>query len=105
MKNICRDYIESHDNRVTPWTRNEQASRLVRYIYEGTLWDSRYREKIRSILDKDIDDLTVPEIGTYLTFIVATDRTNDGCIDAHIENGTVLKLLTRYLELMEAAES
>ena len=37
----------------------------------------------------------------YLTMIICTDRTQEGCIDAHIQNGKLEALLRRWLDLYE----
>ena len=46
--------------------------------------------------------LSADEINTYLTFIFCTDRTQEGCVEAHIANGVLPALMRRIVELEES---
>ena len=101
MKDIVKGFIDR--KHTAPWSQDESAKLLVAYVYNGGVWDADFRNSIQAIRKKAIVDLELPEVFTYLTFIVCMDRTQEGCIDAHIANGTVHALLRRYLMLTEEA--
>ena len=66
-------------------------------------YDTEYNKgnKIEKILEKDINALSFLEIITYLKFIQRKVYYDgyDKVINEYLENGTVKKLLERYLEL------
>ena len=83
------------------WENDPQYVALMKYVYQSGIWDKQYRSGIRGILQKEIAQLTPEEINTYLTFIFGTERIQQGCVEAHIQNGVLLNLMKRYLELEE----
>ena len=71
-------------------------------IGASRIWDADFRDKISRIREKPIRALSADEINTYLTFIFCTDRTQEGCVEAHIANGVLPALMKRTLELEES---
>lgn len=72
---------------------------LMKAVYAPEVWDASFRDTIESLLKKAIEEMTAEEVHTYLTYIMCMDRTNEGCLDFHIENGVIAQLCNRYLEL------
>ena len=66
------------------------------------IWDADFRDRIGHIREKPIRALSADEINTYLTFIFCTDRTQEGCVEAHIANGVLPALMRRIVELEES---
>ena len=100
-KDALREEIQSFldaEHKV-PWTKDESACRLVHFIYHGGIWDEDFRSRVPDLKRKRVQRLNEAEILSYLTMIVCTDRTQEGCIDAHIQNGKLEMLLRRWLEL------
>ena len=58
-----------------------------------------YLEMYENIKDKKISDLTLDEIVVYCTFINRGERFCDGFIAKFLDNGILVKLFERYLEL------
>lgn len=101
MKDIARDYLAQCPMNTTPWLYNDAASRLLEYVYSSGIWDRDYQMKSAEIRKKKISTLTENEIYTYLTVIIGGDRINEGLYDDSIANGTIEKLLRRYLEVTQ----
>lgn len=99
MKEIAKTFLAA--SHAAPWVRDESARALVNFVYEGGVWDAHAREKYPLIRKKPSREWSLDDVFAYLTFIVVVDRTNEGCIDSHIADGTVAGLLRRYLELVE----
>ena len=74
---------------------------LHRFVYDGGLWDGDFRKHYPQIKTKPIMELTLQEVYTVLTYIVCTERCNEGFIEHNMQNGTLEALLTRYLELVK----
>ena len=58
-----------------------------------------YLELYEKIKDKPIKDLSLDEICVYCTFIRRGERFCDGHIAKFLDNGILVKLYERYLEL------
>lgn len=101
MKEIAKAYLAQCPDNITPWTQNETTRSLVRFVYEGGIWDGDFRDKMPEIIKKNILSLTLDDIYTYLTAIVCGERTDEGLLDARIADGTLEKLLRRFLEVTE----
>ena len=102
MKKIAKTFLAVP--HTAPWIHDESASALVNFVYEGGIWDAHAREKYPAIRQKSSQEWSMDEVFAYLTFIAVMDRTNEGCIDSHIADGTIASLLHRYLELVEVKE-
>ena len=72
---------------------------LHRFVYDGGIWDGNFRKNYPLIKTKPVMELTLQEVYTFLTYIVCTERCNEGFIEHNMQNGTLEALLTRYLVL------
>lgn len=99
MKEIAKRFLR--ENHTAPWTEDPSAEALVDYVYNGGIWDKDARAKYPAVQVKQPNAWSMEDVFAYLTFIVLRERTCDGCIDKHIDNGTVSALLNRYLVLEE----
>lgn len=93
------------DHRHTaPWTDDESARQLVSCIYHSGLWDKGFRDRFPDLRRKKISEMSGADIRAYLTMIVCTDRTQEGCIDRHIQSGKIDALLHRWLDIQREME-
>ena len=102
MKEIAREYLKKdHDAAGTSvhGFPDQECEALHRFVYHGGIWDAHARKKYPVIRLKKPSEWTLDDIYAYLTFIVLTERTQEGCFEAHIKDGTINRLLERYLEL------
>ena len=99
MKKIAKRFLT--ENHTAPWREDPSAEALVDYVYNGGIWDKNARAKYPAVQVKQPNAWSMEDVFAYLTFIVLRERTCDGCIDKHIDNGTVSALLNRYLVLEE----
>lgn len=93
----------SHNSKLltVPFEYCDTANELMNALYDSSLWKGDFREDIERIRKQKIARLTMDEVLTYFTFIVCTERTQNGCFDHHIQNGTVVRLLKQYVALYE----
>lgn len=63
--------------------------------------DYEYPTHHRALEDKAIEDMTLSELATMYTFIERGERFCDGHIASFVQDGTLLKLVTRQIELLE----
>lgn len=77
----------------------DSIEELHRFVYDGGIWDGEFRRHYPVIKDKPIMELTLQELFTVLTYIICTERCNEGFIEHNLRNGTMEALLMRYLEL------
>ena len=63
--------------------------------------DLNYLEHYADLEDKAIEDMSLKELATMYTFIQRGERFCDGHIAAFIEDGRLLKLFRRHIELLE----
>jgi len=61
--------------------------------------DYDYAENFKLIQDKEINELTKEELKTYTTRIFRGDRFCEGLIAKCIDDGTIEKIIKRYLDL------
>lgn len=68
----------------------------------GTLKsDTDYLEHHANLEDKPIETLNLTELATIYTFIQRGERFCDGYIAGVIEDGSLLQLVNRHIELLE----
>ena len=97
FRQVAEQYVrQSH---VVPWTYDAGTEDLVAAVYHCGVWDKDYRTRFPELKKKPVSKMDEAEIYAYLTMIICTERTQDGCIDAHILNGKLLALVKRWLEL------
>ena len=63
--------------------------------------DYRYLEHYEKLENKAIEDMTLNDLAAMYTFIQRGERFCDGHIAAFIEDGRLLKLFRRHIELLE----
>jgi len=71
-------------------------------VFDAIIGDKivqNYMEIYEQIKDKEIKDLTLDEIVAYCTFIRRGERFCEGHIAGFLDNGILVKLYERYLEL------
>ena len=101
MKEIAQAILSVELKEPTCWFEDEHYAALQHHVFRGGIWDADFRDKISCIREKPVHALSADEINTYLTFIFCTDRTQEGCVEAHIANGVLQALMKRTLELEE----
>ena len=101
MKEIAQAILSAELKDPALWFEDEHYAALQHHVFRGGIWDADFRDKISRIREKPVHALSADEINTYLTFIFCTDRTQEGCVEAHIANGVLPALMKRTLELEE----
>lgn len=101
MKEIAQAILSAELKDPAHWFEDEHYAALQRHVFRGGIWDADFRDKISRIREKPFHALSADEINTYLTFIFCTDRTQEGCVEAHIANGVLPALMRRIVELEE----
>ena len=102
MKEIAQAILSTKLMDPARWFEDAHYAALQCHVFRGGIWDADFRDKISRIRKKPIRALSADEINTYLTFIFCTDRTQEGCVEAHIENGVLPALMRRIVELEES---
>ena len=103
MREIAERFLQA-EHKESLWQNDQTAVELLEYVYNGGIWDRQHKERIMQIRDKPFDTLALQEVYTYLTAIIGGERINEGLYDRMIQNGTIEKLLERYLVLTEAEQ-
>ena len=86
-KVVCDPY-PNYDNRVF-------------YVLGSLPSDYAYLDHYSDLENKAIKDMTLDDLATMYTFIVRGERFCDGHIASFIEDGMLLKLVNRQIELLE----
>lgn len=69
----------------------------------GTLTgDKNYQTNYDKLKGKAIEKMSINNIATMYTFLLRGERFCDGHIASYIEDGTLLRLIRRHLELIES---
>ena len=102
MKEIAQAILFTKLMDPARWFEDAHYAALQCQVFRGGIWDADFRDKISRIREKPIRALSADEINTYLTFIFCTDRTQEGCVEAHIANGVLPALMRRIVELEES---
>lgn len=95
------DNVRDLKNRLS-FTPPDVIKDFIRRFYDLELNDLDYQSKIEGLFNRDIQTLDISEVYTYITGIIRIDRMCGGFIYQNIEDGTMQKLLKRYLELEES---
>lgn len=97
------DYLETADVKNDPeWEQFHfpaPAEAFLNRVYEHDIWNGDFRKEFDTIRTKKVRDLTVPELYTYFTAIVCTERTYSGFFYEQSANGTLKALLEQYIQL------
>lgn len=89
------------------WLEIPEAVELFEFFYEKgrtEVWVEDYRDHLAEVRAKKIGSLNLHEVLTYLTAIIAQDRTWDS-FGTCLKDGTVDQLLTRYLKLVRNGDA
>ena len=70
---------------------------MYKLLSENGCLDEQYSLHTKNI--KDIDNLSIEDIYTYLTWILRGERFCEGLFDSMLENGTIEKLIDRGIQL------
>ena len=71
---------------------DEEVNNWINEFYRLELPDYNYLDNIRKYKRKRIEELSLEETLSYLTFIIRGERFCDGRIATALENGTIEKL-------------
>lgn len=102
LKEIAKRYLKKPHHFPDIWApADTEVEELFRFIYHGGIWDAHAREKYPTVRAKQPPEWTLDDIYAYLTCIALADRTVDGFFNDRVNDGTVARLLERYLQLEE----
>ena len=94
----CRKFVIAYNEWLS--SRSTQKDYTIRDVaeftdifYKSNVADYDYLEHYTSIENKDIEDLTIDEILTKLTFYVRGENFSDDFLKSRIQNGTIDKLM------------
>ena len=71
---------------------DEEVKKWIDEFYRLKLSDHNYLDNYKTYKNKKIDDLSLEETLSYITFIIRGERFCDGHIASFLENGTIEKL-------------
>ena len=71
---------------------DEEVNNWVNEFYRLKLVDYNYLENAKIYKHKKIEELSLEETLSYLTFIIRGERFSDGHIATYLEDGTIEKL-------------
>ena len=63
--------------------------------------DYNFKENIKSLKDKKIDDMSFDEIRTFITYILEKEKESGNVIDYHFANGNIEALIKHSIYLYE----
>ena len=72
---------------------SEEVQDWIRKFYDLQLVDKNYLDNLRIYKYKKIEELSLEETLSYLTWIIRGERFCDGCIASALEDGTIEKLV------------
>lgn len=98
LSQIAKRFLNRAQSETSHWEAIPEAVELSTFVYNGGIWVADYKSRIHDFRAKKPEDMGVDEIYAYLTAVVAQERIwgSFGCC---LKDGTLDKLLTRYLEL------
>lgn len=98
---LAEEYLETGPKvEYDPWPRYNGA--VLGAL--DTLTDLNYFENRERLGDKDPGSMSLEDIATMYTFIRRGERFCDGHIAGYIEDGTLLLLVRRHLELLTGSQ-
>ena len=107
MKEIAErtlEYIQSAKDE--PGTSPETCSfpkpvyDFICMVYDSGIWDSNFLDKRKSLEKADLSRISLEDVYSYFTAIVAIERCFSGFVEQKICDGTLEQLLIRYLNLI-----
>ena len=79
---------------------SEAIDAFARMVYDSGIWDENYRAKLKSLEKADLSRISLEDVYSYFTAIVAIERCFSGFVEQKICDGTLEQLLIRYLNLI-----
>ena len=74
---------------------SEEVDNWIHEFYRLKLADYNYLDNVKTYKNKKIEELTLEETLSYLTFIIRGERFCDGHIASYLEDGTIEKLCNK----------
>jgi len=74
---------------------SEEVNNWIHEFYRLKLADYNYLDNVKTYKNKKIEELTLEETLSYLTFIIRGERFCDGHIASYLEDGTIEKLCNK----------
>ena len=88
------------------WERLPAAAKaFLMEVYDSGIWDPDFFAKRQKLESADIGKMPLSDVYTYFTAIIATERTFSGFYEQKAYDGTLEKLLVRYLGLTKEENS
>lgn len=78
---------------------SEAIDAFARMVYDSGIWDENYRAKLKSLEKADLSRISLEDVYSYFTAIVAIERCFRGFIEQKLWDGTLEQLSIRYLDL------
>ena len=102
---LLLDYIramkaEPHNPHATD-TFSEPIDAFARMVYDSGIWDENYRAKLKSLEQADLSKISLEDVYSYFTAIIAIERCFSGFIEQKLWDGTLEQLSIRYLDLTQ----
>lgn len=106
MKNgeeVCKLTPGAYLENGTPFTSEtewgEKIGKFVNSLAENNMMDFDYITNIDKIKNKEIEEFTLPEVLTYITFLIRRDRFCSGALYGSVQDGTLLRATERLYNL------
>ena len=97
------DFTKPPDGSLTfpHYIYDEEVYDLIHLINSGIRDDNYngFAGDIQNVKNIPINEMSMGNVKTYLTFIVRTERFCGGLIAEHINNGILVELLSRFIKL------
>jgi len=90
----------------------DRLREVIEYLRSGAEYDGRinellmslgtetdYQERYDEVSEKEIGEMSLDDLRTMYTFISRGERFCDGHIQSYIEDGTLLRLAERQMEI------
>ena len=103
MTEIARRFLNRSQRAAAYWEAIPEAVALFQIIHSESIWAADYNSRIQAVRSKKIEDLSLDEIRAYLTAAAAKER-SWGAYSRCVADGTIDRLLTRYLELTDGSD-
>ena len=106
MKNgeeVCKltpgAYLENGTPFMSETEWGEKIGKFVNSLAENNMMDFDYITNIDKIKNKEIEEFTLPEVLTYITFLIRRDRFCSGALYGSVQDGTLLRATERLYNL------
>ena len=106
MKNgeeVCKltpgAYLENGTPFMSETEWGEKIGKFVNSLAENNMIDFDYITNIDKIKNKEIEEFTLPEVLTYITFLIRRDRFCSGALYGSVQDGTLLRATERLYNL------